>query len=270
MASLLPHEAWEKRRAALVIAHPGHELRVHRWLELARPVVFIFTDGSGHDEQSRLSSTTEVITKAGARPGSIYGRWTDREVYALILAGNVRPLAAAAHELAGAWRSERSDYVVGDAIEGYNPSHDLCRHVVNAALALVGKQTGLVLGNYDFLLAGRPDKCPEDLREGAIRVDLDEAALQRKLTAANNYQELKAEVETALKKFGSSPFLTEYLRPARTCLFNPSGAIPYYESYGEKQVAAGLYEHVIRYSKHIQPLVHALWDDLGLPLPARN
>src|SRR5207253_5484219 len=32
-------------RAALVIAHPGHELRVYHWLRLARPSVFILTDG---------------------------------------------------------------------------------------------------------------------------------------------------------------------------------------------------------------------------------
>src|SRR4030095_641561 len=28
-------------RAALVSAHPGHELRVHGWLEIARPLVFV-------------------------------------------------------------------------------------------------------------------------------------------------------------------------------------------------------------------------------------
>ena len=32
---------------ALVIGHPGHELLVHGWLEVARPIVFVFTDGSG-------------------------------------------------------------------------------------------------------------------------------------------------------------------------------------------------------------------------------
>src|SRR5438034_752023 len=31
-------------RAALFIAHPGHELLVHGWLELVRPFVFVLTD----------------------------------------------------------------------------------------------------------------------------------------------------------------------------------------------------------------------------------
>ena len=39
---------------------------------------------------------------------------------------------------------------------------------------------------------------------------------------------------------------------------------PYYERYGEQQVAAGHYDRVIRYRAHIQPLVDALWHDIGL------
>jgi hypothetical protein len=59
--------------AALVVAHPGHELRVHHWLELTRPFVIVLTDGSGHSGQSRLASTTRVLAAAGARPDSRRG-----------------------------------------------------------------------------------------------------------------------------------------------------------------------------------------------------
>lgn len=41
-------------RAGLMIAHPGHELLVHGWLEVAHPRVFVLTDGSGRCAQSRL------------------------------------------------------------------------------------------------------------------------------------------------------------------------------------------------------------------------
>ena len=46
--------AWAEQSAALVIAHPGHELRIHHWLERARPVTFVLTDGSGHTDHSRI------------------------------------------------------------------------------------------------------------------------------------------------------------------------------------------------------------------------
>ena len=32
---------WQQRKAALIVAHPGHELRVHHWMELARPLVLV-------------------------------------------------------------------------------------------------------------------------------------------------------------------------------------------------------------------------------------
>src|SRR5207302_1404403 len=33
------------KTSALLVAHPGHELRVHGWLERERPLVFVLTDG---------------------------------------------------------------------------------------------------------------------------------------------------------------------------------------------------------------------------------
>jgi len=60
-------------RAILVIAHPGHELRVHGWLEAMAPAVWILTDGSGHTGRSRVDSTTRVLESTGAAPGPVYG-----------------------------------------------------------------------------------------------------------------------------------------------------------------------------------------------------
>src|SRR5439155_2029574 len=74
------------RRAALVVAHPGHELRVHGWLERARPLTFVLTDGSASTGRPRLDSTTVVLTRVGARPGSIYGRFSDAAFYQALLA----------------------------------------------------------------------------------------------------------------------------------------------------------------------------------------
>src|SRR5206468_10486420 len=72
------------RRAALVIAHPGHELRVHAWVELAQPLAFVLTDGSGHTGQSRLASTSRLLDQTGASSGGIYGRLTDGVLYTAI------------------------------------------------------------------------------------------------------------------------------------------------------------------------------------------
>ena len=98
-------------------------------------------------------------------------------------------------------------------MEGFNPSHDLCRFLINAAVSLLRQRTQRELGNFDFLLDGSPRDCPADLQDRAVRVELEDAALERKLAAAQGYPELSAEAETALARFGPQLFRTEWLRP---------------------------------------------------------
>lgn len=66
--------------AGLIVAHPGHELRLYRWLEIARPLVFVMTDGSGSG-RSRIASTIEILDSIGCAAGSVMGAFTDREIY---------------------------------------------------------------------------------------------------------------------------------------------------------------------------------------------
>src|ERR1700738_2846371 len=142
---------WKAPRAALVIAHPGHELRVHHWLEQARPLVLVLTDGSGRTDRSRLASTTVALQRVGAVPGQLYGRFSDREFYRMILAADPAPFFALAEEIARVLDGEAIDYVAGDAVEGFNPGHDVCRLLLNAALLRIEQANSRSLRNYEFL-----------------------------------------------------------------------------------------------------------------------
>ena len=255
-------------QVALIVAHPGHELRVHRWLELTHPVVFVLTDGSGHTGQSRVASTTGVLAAAGARPGSIYGRFTDPGLSTLMRDGNPAPFVALTRELAAALSALEVGIVAGDALEGFNPSHDLCRYLINVAVSLMQQDTGRAPENYDFLLDGDPGSRPKNTG-GAVLVELDDAALQRKLAAAAGYPELKAETAAALERFGAGAFRTECLRPVldlREGIDRLEIQPPAYERFGEMRVRDGYYGHVIRYRETVQPLVRALWSEAGLPI----
>lgn len=274
----------EQPRAAIVIAHPGHELRVHGWLETARPAVCVLTDGSGRRGRSRLGSTDRILAAAGARRAPVYGPFSDGEFYAAVLEHEHSLFVRLLEELAATLVRERVELVAGDAEEGYNPSHDICRLLVNAAVRLLKQTTGARVGNYDFTLVGPPGHCPEHLRADSIRLDLDDAAFARKLSAAHNYPELRAEVEAALGgagsvAFGEHPdlarqtgqefdgvcandFRVEWLRPVAAEGNGPSHLgvreRPFYEAYGERQVQAGHYQRVLRYREHVLPLAAAL------------
>lgn len=270
-------------RAALIIAHPGHELRVHGWLEEALPTVCVLTDGSGRTQRSRLDSTTRILEAAGTVHGPVYGAMSDVELYTAALEHDHSPFTRVVEEVAGMLLREQIDHVVGDAEEGYNPAHDVCRLVVNAAVRLVNLTSRRQIANYDFTLVAPPGHCPEALRADSIRLDLDEAALARKLSAARNYPELQAEVEAALSGSGSvglqkhpdlarragsdfdsagvPDFGVEWLRRVDERRETPApfaGRLPFYEEYGERQVAAGHYARVLRYREHVLPLAAAL------------
>ena len=260
VASCSPDFLWREKRAALIIAHPGHELRVHHWLETARPATLVLTDGAGRTLRARLDSTTKILQRAGATTGPVYGRFTDREIYQAMLAGKSGVFLALLEEVVDWLVAERIDYVAGDALEGYNTSHEVCRFLTGAACEQAARRSGRTIRNFDFLLTGRPDECPRPLQAGAICLRLEVAAVERKLAAAAGYPELKPEVDFALKEFGPAAFAVEWLRPvANDAGLHPAVAKPYYEIYGEKQMAAGHYQNVIREQEHLLPLARAIW-----------
>lgn len=244
--------------SALIIAHPGHELRVHGWVARVKPVIFVLTDGSGHTGTSRLDSTTAILNEIGAEPGCIYGRLTDKELYAAVLNHDFLPFIELTRELARALVHKGVAYVAGDAIEGYNPSHDICRAITNAALKLASRALGHKIGNFDFLLAGRPDSCPESSRDRAIWLRLDSPELNRKLSAARRYEELFEDVSEAIGRWGEDSFQTECFRPVEDGDEPGFDVPPFYEGYGEKQVEKGYYTRVLRYREHFLPVAEAI------------
>lgn len=258
-------------RAALVVAHPGHELVVHGWLEIARPCVFVLTDGSGRSNQSRLSSTTKVLARAGATPGSLYGPLTDAAAYAALRNHEFEVFINFARELTAAFVSAQIDFVAGDALEGYNPMHDVCRLVVNAAVTGARRAHGHRIANFDFSLVNQTAALAASAVAEEFTLQLDETALARKISVAQGYAELAGEVSSALGKASIDAFRVERLRPVDTerpeSCGHDGNEKPFYEQYGEKQVAAGHYTHVLRYDEHIAPLADALRAEVGEERP---
>jgi hypothetical protein len=276
-------EYQNEKRAMLVIAHPGHELRVHGWLETARPNVWVLTNGSGRTQHSRIDSTTRVLASAGSVPGPVYGQMSDVDLYNDVLSHNHRRFTELVDRLVDGLIRADVDCVAGDAEEGYNPAHDICRLVINAAVRLVKSGTKKEITNYDFTLVGPPAGSLNEVRPHSIWLALDDAAFARKLSAARNYPELQAEVEAALNGSGNGTFSDQpelaqrvratfgptdassfrneclrHLRNSRESTVGFNGVAPFYETYGEQQVRAGHYTHVLRCRDHMLPLAMAL------------
>jgi len=262
----------ENRKTALFMAHPGHELRIYHWLEKEKPITSIFTDGSGSVNESRLHYSESILDDLGIAKGPVFGRWTDRSIYTFMLEQNITPLVEACREIAEFLLNSDINLVVGDAVEGYNTTHDLCRYVLNAAVKLAELESKKEIKNYDFLLAGHPNLTGKSEAVENIIIKLDEAAFERKIAATKSYLPLAAEVEQAVKAFGEKAFSCECLRVVQEDRASDESSKnkPYYEIYCAQQVAAKKDSTIISFEKHLKPLVKALWQELGLSLTAKK
>src|SRR5881394_3952338 len=141
-----------KGTALLIVGHPGHELMIHGWLESATPLVLVLTDGSGHAGVPRLASTAALLRGAGATAGSVFGRFTDVALYRAILDHNETVFADLVEEMADVIVDRHISVVVGDDAEGFNPTHDVCRLLIDAAVRRARVLSGRPVANFAFKL----------------------------------------------------------------------------------------------------------------------
>jgi hypothetical protein len=243
---------------AMIIGHPGHELRVFRFVELYKPRVYVLTDGSGVTGTGRINSTIKILEQCGASVSPVMGCFSDKEMYRIILENDVTPLLKLSQTIQADFAENNIDAVMGDAIEGFNPTHDLCRYLINSIVQSVEKNTGKRLLNFDFLLDGIMNgnsNCPS-----GRSLPLTDEDFERKITAAAAYNELAYELKHAVEKYGKSAFKTEYIRqvlpPYMAAPWEDD--VPFYEKYAREKVNTGKYQQVITYQNHLLPLLSRL------------
>jgi hypothetical protein len=242
----------------LLVAHPGHELSLYGWIAQTRPAIHVLTDGSGHGVAPRLDATAEFLVAVGATPGCIFGAFSDREVYAILLRRDGDALASLVMTLAAGLRRDRPRMLVTDAAEGYNPVHDLCRLVAGAAIEIAEVETKL----YQYAVVNRPDSIVRN-DDNAIVIDLDDSLYAAKLDRARSQIDVIPDIDVLLERHGADAYRREVLYPVVDWTHVDLTSTPGYEKYGEERRSAHLYEQVIRRDEHFLPLRDALRDIAG-------
>ena len=211
-----------------------------------KPLVAVLTDGSGHHGASRLELSRRLMESAGARVSAVYGVVSDREMYRAILEQDLALFLGLADQLAGLLVEQAIDSVAADALEGYNPTHDVCRLVIDRAVRIAEQRSSKCIKNYAFPLTGRA--CPSEMPADAWRIKLTSDQLAWKLAESRRYAEaaggeLPGELDKLLDDCGEAAFSQEVLSPMDTtaALARCQSEQPFYEVHGEKRVAAGQY-----------------------------
>jgi hypothetical protein len=191
----------------------------------------------------------------------MFGDYTDRELYVAMLEGDSAPFIEMTASVVSVLRRGQYRTVVADPLEGYNPTHDLCRVIVDTAIRCVSRTCGRTIRNYDYALTGM-----SDIRGSAasIVMRLPAKVRERKIAAAIGYSELFAEVAVAVEREGRRAYDEEILRRIAA---DGSDRVayrtaPFYETYGEQQCAAGRYANVIRHDEHFLPMAWAVMESI--------
>jgi len=201
-----------------------------------------------------------VLARVGARPGGIFGRYSNTAFYQALLDHRFDVFDRLVDELCDELGANGIQVLISNAAEGHNPALDVCRLLAGVAVHRL-RSRALCVSGFDFPLMERPSSCPVELRPSAVWMELGPNTVGRKLAAARNYPELSAEVDAAIREHGLSTFAVECLRPAvgwASGGLTEGAIIPAYELHGQRRVRDGRYQQVIRYRDHIAPLARYL------------
>jgi hypothetical protein len=244
-------------QTSLIIAHPGHELRLTGWISRTKPIVHILTTGSRHGHsRSRLEASRDLIEGLGGAPGDVFGWMEDRSLYAAIMDGALDAFDEALARLTVSLATTRCRLVVCDAWQLYSPAHDIAHLLARSAVAAVNRQLRLKMRLHEFAVVPMQQSLFDGTAREAERVELSEGEVLSKIKRVAEYPDVERETADFLRLSDLSALAVERLdKPlAWSALKPPRGTVPLYETFGEERVADGHYSDVLRW-KHVRPFV---------------
>ncbi|UVK47633.1 hypothetical protein BPNPMPFG_001042 [Mesorhizobium sp. AR07] len=192
-----------------------------------------------------------MVEAAGATSGAVFGDVPDTAWYEALLAGNRKFFTDVLTRISTDLEDAQDIQVVSDAVDGYNPIHDLAYAYGSVLNALVRKHGD---GRKHICSAAVPNVA------GTVEAELplDAAARARKIAAVKSYTPLADEARQILERDPQS-FDRELLISQN---FNWNGPwTPEWERIGKERVAAGRYKRCITYADNVQPIAQHLMSE---------
>lgn len=245
-------------KTVLAVAHPGHELLLYNWMEREKPLVLIWTDGSGsRGAPSRLEASRRLIKAAGATPGPLFGLACDQDFYSAILAQDLEFFSRLLEAMTSALVDNLAEQIVSDPVEEYSPVHDLCSMISTLAAERAGRILKRKIRHLDFDIEFRGSRTRA--QQPLEVIVLSPAQLECKASVVASAPELSFEVNRLLQL---DPGLLDrealYERSNGLEALKAPSVTPQYEIAAAALVSSGVFETLITFKDHIGPLIGGL------------
>lgn len=180
---------------ALSIAHPGHELRLHGFLEKVKPFVFIMCDNTPEGEKnSKMFASAGLIKDTTGRFTNIksvkinqskrFLHYYDiidefKPSFPTIIPKNKNSFSEVYIQfLIEQFIEKKIDYVVAGIIENKHTLHDACRKMTETAIKRIKHKTKKEIILYEFNIDNPIDY---NMNGNSIKIELDKELSERKV-----------------------------------------------------------------------------------------
>jgi hypothetical protein len=253
-------------RRACVFSHPNHELAVHGFVLRNQAALVFLTDGGGAD---RVADTRDGLARLGHTGPVTFLDRTEQALYEALLCCDHGFYADLSTELAAALVAAQPDEVFCDAIEYYNPVHDMAVPVTRRALAAL---PGVPLFEIPLIhqLPGereryRVQRVPPSRRAGASFLALTPHETAAKRAArAMGYGILLSQLGPVCDQ-DAGLYAREEFMPAHVTAPSapPADVALRYAWRGARLLERGDVREVITHDAHWLPLAQALMDGVA-------
>jgi hypothetical protein len=244
-----PHAA----KTMAVFSHPNHELSVLMTLARLEPLIVFLTDGGS---EQRMDESKAALSRVGLYPKARFLKHTEASFYQAILRKDARFFVAIANHLRDYIALHKPVQILTDAVEFYNPVHDIAFPIVQKAVGgseIPVYEVPLVYerqGTPDsYVLQDVPREAPIDSERVEVILDGDETQTKT-LAYLGDYGIIRNSMNPLVVQ-NPHVFRREVLVGAR----KPSCAsFTYYgrryDRRGQEGVQAGTYEKAILSGDH--------------------
>jgi hypothetical protein len=248
----------------VVFSHPNHELAIFGLLQWLRPRLIYLTDGGG---EKRVEQTRQGLKSIDLLDHAYFLNYTEASFYEALLACDLGFYEEVASQLRAQFQVIRPLQILCDAIEFYNPVHDMSLPLVRAALREPAGaeifEVPLVYQKLGEAETYELQRMSASRRGEQIQFQLSPQELAAKMRARDQvYTMLVDQMGPLLLETPRTHFALEVVGPACSSLPKPGiENFLRYERRAEMLLGRGEIEAKITYAQHYLPLTTSLMNN---------